>query len=419
MRNLSKIAAALILAVSPLISDDLNKEEGFTTIRESIGEVMPIEHARAQFRAGYISLDRSGGTSEKSSSSAVGGHIHISSKRWRGVKAAAELYTVQDMGLNSGDERKVEPTFFDNELSGFSTLSQAFINALWGETEIKIGRQMLDTPHADSDDIRMMPNYFMAYTLTDRSVERLTLAAGKIEQMAGWENGVDAKKFVNVALSYGAAKSSDGIYYASLLYEAGEESVVQAWYYKIRDIADLVYLEAATELYAQVAHTVAAIQFDRATGSGDKLIGNIDSSTWGVSLLTRFLDSGLSIYAAYNRENGETGAFGSLGGGPFFTSLEDQTLDAIGGKGRAWSATAIYDLTALGFEGLNASFSYGSFRADDSALYDTAETDITLSYDISERVDMTLACAIINDKTILNNDYIQIRLIAKYNFEAP
>ena len=419
MRKICKTAALLLAAVSPLLSDDLDRETGVTTIRESIGEVVPIEHARAKLRAGYIQVNNKNNTVTDTKAFALGGHVHLSSKRWYGIKAAAELYTVQDMGFAESDPLKREPTFFDAKGSGFSTLSQAYIDGIFGASEIKIGRQMLDTPHADSDDIRMMPNYFMAYTLENRSVDGLTLSLGKIEQMAGWENGVDAPKFVNVALSYGSDKSNDGIYYASAIYEVGEEGVAQAWYYKISDIADLFYLEAATELFAAAAHTVVGIQFDRATGSGDKLLGEVDSSTWGVSLLTRFLDCGFSIYAAYNKDFGETGAFGSLGGGPFFTSLEDQTLDAIGTKGRAWSASAIYDFADLGFEGFNGSLSYGSFKANDSTLYDTTETDITLSYDLSDKLDVTLAYALIDDRTASNDDFAQVRFIARYNFEGP
>ena len=85
--------------------------------------------------------------------------------------------------------------------------------------------------------------------------------------------------------------------------------------------------------------------------------------------------------------------------------MEDQTLDAIDTKGRAWSASAIYDFADLGFEGFNSSLSYGSFKANDSALYNTIETDITLSYDVSNRLGITLAYALIDDRTASNDDY--------------
>ncbi len=410
-------AVALVLSASFVGADDLRKEEGVTTIRERIGGVPMLEHALAQIRAGYISLDPRSGSSQSRSAVAAGGHVHLRTKRFYGIKAAAELYTVQDMGVQKSDLNRIEPTFFDAKKSGFAAISQAYIEALWGSTEIKAGRQMIDTPHADSDDIRMMPNYFTAYTITNTDMQGVTLRAGKIEQMAGWENGIDASKFVNVGSSFGAAESNDGIYFASALYAGTEDSVIQAWYYDITDIADLFYLEAAYEFYTRNTHTVIGLQLDRATGKGRKLLGKTDSLTWGISAQVSFKKIGLGITGAYNRDS-SSGAFGSLGGGPFFTSLEDQTLDAVGAKGRAWIAGVSYDFSNRGVEGLESSLSFGSFKADESALYETFETDIGIAYEISNSMNFTAAYAFVDDRTANNEDYSQFRFIANYNFRG-
>ncbi len=408
-------AAALVLFASFAGADDLSKEEGVTTIREKIGGVLMLEHALAQIRAGYIALNPHSGSLQSRSAVAAGGHVHLQTKRFYGIMGAAELYTVQDMGVQKSDPNRIEPTFFDAEKSGFSTLSQAYIDALWGGTEIKAGRQMLDTPHADSDDIRMMPNYFTAYTITNSDIESVTLTVGKIEQMAGWENGIDASRFVNVGRSFGAAEPNDGIYFASALYAGPEDRVIQAWYYDITDIADLFYIEAAHELYGRNTHTVIGLQLDRATGKGRKLLGETDSLTWGISAQVSFKEIGLVATGAYNRDSG-SGAFGSLGGGPFFTSLEDQTLDAVGAKGRAWIAGVSYDFSNSGVEGMESRLSFGSFKADESSLYETFETDIAIAYEISESLNITAAYAFVDDKTEDNEDYSQFRFIADYNF---
>ncbi|BBG66387.1 hypothetical protein NNO_1684 [Hydrogenimonas sp.] len=416
--NKTFAATLAALAISNVAADDLNKEVGITTVREGIGEVLMLEHTIAQIRAGYISVESSADSVRDRSAVAAGGHIHLQTKRFYGLYAAAELYTVQDMGLQRSDPDSVEGTFFDAKSSGFSTLSQSYVDAAWGKTEIRAGRQMIDTPHADSDDIRMMPNYFTAYTVTNRDIEDVTLTAGKIEQMAGWENGVDASKFVNVGRSFGSAEDTDGIFFLSALYAGLEDSVLQAWYYDISDIARVLYIEAAHEFYTGPAHTVVGLQLDRAKGEGRELLGETDSLTWGLSIQVNFKKSGLGLIGAYNRENGE-GAFGSLGGGPFFTSLEDQTLDAVGAKGRAWIAGISYDFSNIGIEGLYAETVYGSFRADDAALYETGETDLSVSYNLSDRLSVTAAYAFIDDKTASNEDYSQFRLIANYNFRSP
>jgi hypothetical protein len=367
---------------------------------------------------GYIDLNMKGDSTDPDSSAfAVGGHVHLDSKRWHGIMVGAEAYVVADPGFNSDDPDKVNGDFFDDGKDGFATLSQAFIDGAWGHTEVKIGRQMIDTPHADSDDIRMMPNYFMAYMLTNRDIEGLTLTLGQIDQMAGWENGIDAKKFVSVEKVLGADEKTAGIWLFSAAYEGFKNLSLQAWYYRMSDIADVIYLEAGYELPTDIATFTFGAQYDTAKESGDELLGEIDSATWGVSVEAGF-ENGLTLLAAYNADNGDTGAFGSLGGGPFFTSLEDQTLDAIGQKGDAWIAGAGYDFSARGLEGLKGGAVYGAFEADKSEAYETDEIDIAAEYAIGERLTATLAYAIVDDKTDANEDYDQFRVILNYNFKA-
>ncbi|WP_201353532.1 OprD family outer membrane porin [Hydrogenimonas urashimensis] len=388
------------------------------TVRQILGEVKPLEHTDAQIRVGYIDWNAEGDTADPDNSAfAVGGHIHLDSKRWHGLMVGAEAYVVADPGLGDDNPDGVNPDFFDADKKGFATLSQAFIDGKWGETEIKIGRQMIDTPHADSDDIRMMPNYFLAYLLTNSDIKGLTLTLGQVDQMGGWENGIDAKKFVPVEKVLGAEASCDGIYLASAVYEGFENLSLQAWYYAMIDIADVVYLEAGYTLPTSVAEFVFGLQYDTAKERGDELLGKIDSSTVGVSIEAGF-ENGVTLMAAYNSDNGDTGAFGSLGGGPFFTSMEDQTLDAIGQRGDAWMGAIGYDFGGIGLEGLNAGLAYAHFEADKRDAYETDEIDIAAEYAVAETLQLTVAYAIVDDRTDANEDFSQLRLIANYNFNT-
>ncbi|NPA29329.1 MAG: OprD family porin [Epsilonproteobacteria bacterium] len=400
----------------PLAAGESTTPVEITTVRGVLSKVEPLEHTTGQIRAGYIDLKMNRCDSHNNAF-AVGGHVHLNSKRWQGMMVGVEGYFVEDLGLQSNNPDKVNGDFFDKDKEGFATLSQAFIDGKWGNTEIKIGRQMIDTPHADSDDIRMMPNYFTAYLLINTDCEGLTLTLGQIDQMAGWENGVDAKKFVPVEKTLGSDKKTDGIYLVSAVYKGFEKLTLQAWYYDIDDIANVIYLEAGYELPTDWATLTFGVQYDTAKERGDEVLGDIDSRTWGVSVETAF-ENGLTLLTAYNADHGDTGAFGSLGGGPFFTSLEDQTLDAVGQKGDAWIAGAGYDLAGLGLEGLNMGVVYGRFAADKTDDYETAETDIALKYVIGERFTATLAYALIDDKTDADEDYEQFRVILNYNFKA-
>ena len=125
----------------------------------------------------------------------------------------------------------------------------------------------------------------------------------------------------------------------------------------------------------------------------------------------------MHILAAYNKENGQTGATGlSLGGGAFFTSMEDQTLDAIGGVGEAWIIGAGFHLSTFGIDGLDAGVAYGEFKAEDTSLYSTNEIDTIMDYKYNNAFSVSVAFALIDLKTDSTKDYSQFRIISNYNF---
>ena len=385
------------------------------SVRNILGEYDLMEHAKGQLRAGYITFSED--DASRTSAYALGGHFHFNTKRWNGLMVGAEAYTVLDLGINQ-NFLNVNGDFFDENRKSFILLSQAYLDGKWGNTEIKLGRQVLDTPHADSDDIRMIPNYFEAYTVTNTDIDDLTLSAGIIDKMAGWENGVNSSKFIDVSETLGVNDDIDGIYYASAVYEGIKDLSLSLWYYHYSDIADVVYAEAGYShtLFKNTTLTLG-LQYDGSHKTGAALLGKQDADTYGISIEAEFADLGMTVLAAYNQDNGETGATGlSLGGGPFFTSMEDQTLDAIGGSGKAWTVGAGYNFENIGINDLTFGVAYGSFEADDASVYKSREIDAVLEYSLSEKLSVTAAFASIDHRVATIEDYDQFRLIANYNF---
>ena len=395
--------------------EEIRQPVNVRSVRSILSGYDPMEHTRGQLRAGYINFTGDG--SPHTTAYGLAGHVHFSTQRWNGLKVGAEAYTVLNLGKNL-EYSRLNGDFFDVKGDSFILLSQGYLDGKWGNTEMKLGRQSLDTPHADSDDLRMIPNYFEVYRVTNRDVDDLTLSAGFINRMAGWENGVDSSKFVKVAKTLGTDQKTDGIYYASASYEGIKDLSLSLWYYHYADIANVIYAEAgyAHELSNNIS-LVLGLQYDGSQETGESLLGKQDAQTFGISLETDFKDIGVNILAAYNRDNGDTGAMGlSLGGGPFFTSMEDQTLDALGTSGSAWIIGAGYDLGKLGVEDLTFGAAYGSFKADDSSLYHTKEIDAVLEYNFNDKVTVTAAFASVDFKVKGREDYEQFRMIANYNF---
>jgi len=385
------------------------------TVRGILGEYDLMEHTKGQLRAGYITFSEDG--TSRTSAYALGGHYHFNTKRWNGLMVGAEAYSVLNLGINQ-NSLNTNSDFFDLEEKSFILLSQAYLDGKWGNTEIKLGRQALDTPHADSDDIRMMPNYFEAYTVTNTDIDDLTLSAGMIDKMAGWENGVNSPDFVDVGETLGVNDDIDGIFYASAVYEGIKDLSLSLWYYHYSDIADVVYAEAGySYILSKNTTFTLGLQYDGSHETGAALLGKQDADTYGISLEAELTDLGITLLAAYNQDNGETGATGlSLGGGPFFTSMEDQTLDSIGGAGKAWMIGAGYNFENIGLNGLCFGLAYGSFEADDASVYKSREIDAVLEYSLSEKLSVTAAFASIDHKVTTIEDYDQFRLIANYNF---
>ena len=397
------------------IIEVMNTPIKIKSVRGVLGEYDLMEHMKGQLRAGYITFSQD--DASRTNAYALGGHCHFNTKRWNGWMVGAEAYAVLDLGINQNSINQ-NADFFNKDGESFILLSQVYLNGKWGNTEIKLGRQVLDTPHADSDDIRMIPNYFEAYTITNTDMDQLTLSAGIIDKMAGWENGVDSAKFIDVGETLGVNNDMDGIYYASAVYEGIKDLSLSLWYYHYSDIANVIYAEAGYS-YALSKDTTftLGLQYDSSRETGAALLGQQDAETYGVSLEADFSDLGLTVLAAYNKDNGSTGATGlSLGGGAFFTSMEDQTPDAIGSAGEAWIIGAGYDFKNIGIEGLNCGIAYGSFEANNASEYASREIDAMLEYTLNEKVSLAAAVAAVEFKVNTMEDYTQFRLITNYNF---
>lgn len=414
---MSRISFLLFITVAVLIAEEhlvATEPIKVQSVRNILSEHNSIEHTDGQLRTGYISFSEKGQAGTHGY--ALGGHFHLDSRRWYGLKLGGSVYAVFNLGLNQ-KPLDTNGNFFNEDQNSFMLLSQAFLDGQWGNSKIKLGRQTLNTPHVDSDDVGMMPNFFTAYTITNNDIADLTLFAGLIDKMAGEGNGVDNSDFVDVGETLGT-RNINGIYYVSAVYEGIQNLSLSFWYYHYSDIANVMYAEAGYQ-YApsQNAIFTLGLQYSYSQNTGTALLGKQDAQTYGISMKGEFDTMGLILLAAYNQDNGNTGATGvSLGGDPFFTSMEDQGLDALETAGSSWMFGVGYDLEKLGIKGLTFGLAYGHFEADDPSLYKAREVDAVLEYVWSETFNANIVFASIKHKVEHLEDYEQFRFIGNYNF---
>ncbi|BCD60476.1 MULTISPECIES: OprD family outer membrane porin [unclassified Nitratiruptor] len=361
-----------------------------------------------EIRSGYIHLENKNAIDQKAFG--LGGNIHIETKEYKGLKAGATFYTLQDLGLNPNNKDKVAQEFYGPKTKSLSFVSEVYVSYHAYDTSLQIGRFLFDSPHADSDDIMMVPNYFEGVLVTNNSLENISFTVGHLNKMAGWENGVDTKKFVRLDEVMGLDKKTDGMSIAAIEYEKGPLTV-GVWGYKLYDVADIIYTELSYGFTFNDIETTVSVQLDKADDCGDALAGKIEAKTFGAMIESSY--ENVTLLFAYNKDFGDTGSMFSFGGGPFFTSMEVQTIDAVADKdARSYLVGADYGVE----DEYNVGCMFGKFVAGDSDSYDTQEIDVYISAKLPFDIDAQLVYANINDRTQTNADQNYFKVILKRSF---
>ena len=374
MKRIAGILCGLVLAAMAQES-----------LRTKLGADNYLAHLNGELRFGSIK------SSGSDTTFALGGHLHFDTPESHGVKAGLSFYGVSDLGLapNSPNEE-----FFGTKGHGGLFVSQAFIKYENEEFEFKGGRFLIDTPHADSDDIRMVPNFFEGVLAKYDGDVRVTLA--HLTKMAGWESGSDIYRFKPLYEVVGTQKQN-GMTLVGLEY--GEYAL---WLYRIDEIANIAYAQGSW----QWQDLTFSCQLDIANDTGKALAGSIQSRTAGI--LIEYSYDALSLSVACNKEFGDTGSMWSFGGGPFFTSMEDLTIDALeASDALAYTIGVEYDFGQISVGGM-----YGDFKSDP---VEAKETDLYASWELGQKMEAQLLYAAVdNAKGYEDKDIF--RILLNYSF---
>ncbi|BAF69916.1 OprD family outer membrane porin [Nitratiruptor sp. SB155-2] len=370
---------ASILFIASLYAD--------VSLREKLGEHSPFDHINGEVRAGYIDATGFDPTF------AIGGHLHLDTKYYNGFRAGLAVYTLQDLGLNGNNPNS---EFFGSSQKQFTFLSQAYINYRYRNFSLCYGRFSLDTPHMDSDDIRMVPNYFEGFK-GEWKKDAFKIQAGYITKMAGWENGGKIENFEPLSQVIGLANDKDMAFIGFSL--STDTYYADIWTYHMQDIASIVYSEIGTEFAIDKIQYHLAIQWDRAWDSADALVGPIDSSTLGFLVDVGWKE--WTLHGAYNKELGTTASMWSFGGGPFFTSMEFMTIDALTGAHPDSYMTGISYTT----ENVDIGIMHANFEDN---IDDIEENDIYCIWQLPYEIECEAVAAFINDTD--NNTIFRLRI---------
>ena len=355
----------------------------------SIDEAFVAGKANGQIRAAYVSQDNAVDTDTYGTS--LGGVLKYETADWNGLKLGVAAYISQKLHFATGDfdENKANPDLFGEDTKSYAYVGEAYVDYTMGDLNLKVGRQLIDTPFADTDDIRMHPNTFEAAIATYSGIEGTTLVGGYVTRWAGYDSGDDISKFKKLG-----GDESDGVAVIGALNESIENLALQAWYYNIDEVADAIYTDATyaipfsetmgLELSAQYAH------FSEEKESG------MDGNVYGIG--AAFNVGALTLGAAYNKASNEEGKSISngFGGGPYMTSMEEMTIDGFEDV-KAYQLSAELDLANAGLEGLTLTALYGDFKSTPADMK-VKEIDLIAAYEISEALSAEVSYAMVDDK---------------------
>ena len=325
-------------------------------------------------RIGFIEAEDDRGV--ETSGSAIGGKLGYISPRWQGLSAGATFYTTQEtFDDENGD-------FFSSDNDSYSILGEAYVQGDFGNTMVKVGRYEFDSPHADTDDIRMIPNTFQGILLTNSDLPDTTLTLTHLDKWAG----VDA----DIPEEFRELNNDDGITAVGVSFEGIEQLPIQAWYYRGKDFADLFYLEA---VYETEQFSVGAQFGSQSNDSPDN--SGPDGEVYGVFGSVNIVD--FMLMAAYNDVSGTV--INGFGGGPYFTSADDHTIEDTEDQ-EAMAFNAEYG----GISGLTLGVWYTDFDLgeDEANYYAVYEYNDQLSFELIY--------------TDMNDDGNFVRLMTNYSF---
>lgn len=392
-----KKAVVMSLAVAAALNAS-NSDEAFGTGKVS-----------GQIRAAYVSQNNE--VDQDTYGTSFGGVLKYETTAWNDFKLGVGAYISQKIGFATGsfDEGKANPDLFGENTSSYVYLGEAYVDYSANDFSLRLGRQLIDTPFADTDEIRMHPNTFEAAIAAYSGIDKTSFIGGYIKRWAGYDSGDDISQFKKLA------EGSSGAVVLGLTNESIENLAVQGWYYGVDKIADLYYADAvytipfSESIGLEISGQGA--QFNEKNGS------NVDGNVYGIGVA---LNVGvLTVGAAYNHgsnSENKTPPIG-FGGGPYMTSMEEMTIEGMNDV-RAYQLRAELDMADAGIEGLVFSTLYGDFKSTPMNVK-VKEFDIIATYAINESISADISYAVINDKNNnfnAGNDAGYERLLARIQY---
>jgi hypothetical protein len=422
------------------------------------GDVQPVEPVVAassvdmgtvfgQARAFYVDRTYEGGINNNRNALAIGGYVGYTTPDFSGLKFTVAAYGTYGFDIHDTDMEGAGTSEYSYALTGragenYIFLGQAYLDYTAGKTNVKIGRQKLDTPMAGSDDARMLPNLFEAAVVTNTSVENTTLVAAHVTKMtvgtfgniyaggelgmySGYGKGMNAGlsgDFVEMGAIANSSLDTDGVTAVAAIHKYDNGATAQLWDYYAYDILNVVYAQADMPWNCMLnpdVKMVGSLQYINESDVGTHAA--FDGNYWGAQLSATL--GNFNAKGSYSQSN-DSGILAPWGGMPAFTQgmvTRHQFLPNTD----AWKVSGTYNFADLN---LNASVYYSSYDVGTTTTalanagyqnLDSSEYGFDLIYQATSDLQLRFRGNFPREfGTYGGNafDWDEYRLIANYNF---
>jgi len=351
---------------------------GYSATASSGAIESAIENGKVEgnLRAYYNHRDFETKTNESAFS--LGGALRAETGYIGSFKVGMGYYTAQDVGTNDSDLSKVNKRLG----SDLEVLGEAYLNASIADTSLTLGRQKLSTPFANSGDAFIIPFSFEGGSIKNNSIKNLTIEISQINTIKNRNSSefLDVGKFSTGR--YGVnQESTSGTTIIGATY-AVDGLKFQAWAYEYAELFSTFYVQGNYSFAAKSGlKPFVAAQVVKQSDTGDKLLGKVDSSLWGLQGGAAFGKSKLTLaYTTVAEEAGtfKNGAFltpYSYSTSPIFTNNMLSTVENTD-AGEAIKLTLNHS-----FSKAKLKVSYADFDFDTAADREAINVDVTYSLD--------------------------------------
>jgi hypothetical protein len=416
------LATSLIVGICNAQEETLEKRQRIPSVKKAIGtvgetkekEVSIVDKFKQMFsegkvtgqiRAIYADYEQKKSGERDTYATALGGGLKYELASLYGFNGAVAFKTSQDLGFATGDREKQNPELSSSK-GNYTELSEAYINYRYKDFNLRAGRQILDTPLADSDDIRMISNTFEAYIAT-YDFDNLSFMAGNIQKWQGFDAGLD-DGWIDAGES---GTNFGGISYAEKIVE------FSIWYYNITKGANAIYSDLGVNYNFNKDFSIhAGVQY---LNESELSSSGYEAEIYGG--MVEFVAYDLGFNFAYNKANKKTAkqSFSGTGGGTMFTSMDTMIIDEIT---QDRDASAMVGGLSYGIGNFNMLYAYGDFTGDKNSAGEKAhivEQDIGFEYNVNDEFVVAAIYVIEEDKESSDkteNDWNRAQIMVNYNF---